>query len=109
MAINYNWDCKTLEIHLNHTDSNNIAKEDVVFKVLWTLTAIDENKVMQEITNSTFLPINDLSNFTEVKDLTNDIIKEWVFEIEDKEAYEEKAASLLLKKIEPTTKFIRIN
>ena len=37
MAINHNWDCKTLEIHLNHTDSNNIAKEDVVFKVLWTL------------------------------------------------------------------------
>ncbi len=107
MAITYNWDCKTLLVYTSHTDFNPtpITKSNVVHAVVWTLTGTNDDGIMANIVRKTDLPINDLSSFEEKDNLTNDIVKSWVFKIigtEAKEAFESEVAALINEKINPT-------
>lgn len=107
MAITYNWDCKTLQVYTSHTDhsASPITKNNVAYAVIWTLTGTNEDNVIASIVRKTILPINDLSSFQEKDDLTNEIVKAWVFKIigpDEKAAYEAEVAKLVSEKIIPT-------
>jgi hypothetical protein len=107
MAITYNWDCKTLQVYTSHTDYNTlpITKSNVVHSVVWTLIGTNEDNIKANIVRKTILPINDLSSFQEKDDLTNEIVKAWVFKIigpEAKTAYEAEVAKLVNEKVSPT-------
>jgi len=79
MAINYTWDCKTVDTKT--IDGN----EDTVFNVHWRLTATDDSNNDAEgnpqaalIYGTQKLDTSDLSSFTAFADLTNDQITAWV-------------------------------
>ncbi len=83
MAINYTWDCKTVDV--KEIDSN----ADTVFLVHWRLNAEDDANTVKDIqgndipaTASVYgtQPLNteDLSNFTAFADLTASNVQGWV-------------------------------
>ena len=79
MAINYTWDCRTVDVKT--IDGN----EDVVFNVHWRLTGTDDanddpegNPQTVSVYGSQELDTSDLSDFTAFADLTNDQITGWV-------------------------------
>jgi hypothetical protein len=79
MAINYTWDCKTVDVKT--IDSN----ADTVFNVHWRLTGTDDanndadgNSQAATVYGSIGLDISDLSSFTAFADLTNEQITGWV-------------------------------
>jgi hypothetical protein len=107
MAITYNWDCKTLLVYTSHTDFNTspLTKSNVAHAVIWTLTGTNDDGVMASIVRKTDLPINDLSSFEEKDNLTNEIVKTWVFKIigpNAKAAFESEVSKAVAEKIEPT-------
>jgi len=107
MAITYNWDCKTLLVYTSHTDFNTspLTKSNVAHAVIWTLTGTNDDGVMASIVRKTDLPINDLSSFEEKDNLTNEIVKTWVFKIigpDAKAAFESEVSKAVAEKIEPT-------
>ena len=83
MAINYTWNCKTVDVQT--IDGN----EDTVFNVHWRLTGIDDTNTVSDrfdgtvnasynIYGTQILHTSDLSNFTAFADLTNEQITGWV-------------------------------
>jgi len=83
MAINYTWDCKTVDVKT--IDGN----EDTVFNVHWRLNGEDDANTVQDISGddvsasasiygTQILDTSDLSSFTAFADLTNDQITGWV-------------------------------
>tara|TARA_R100000149_G_C5848635_1_gene118124 strand:+ start:79 stop:402 length:324 start_codon:yes stop_codon:yes gene_type:complete len=72
MAINYTWDCKTVDVKT--IDGN----EDTVFNVHWRLTGEDDVNNSNTVYGTQELDTSDLSNFTAFADLTNDQITGWV-------------------------------
>ena len=79
MAINYTWDCKTVDVKT--IDGN----QDTVFNVHWRLTGTDAanndpegNPQTVTVYGSQELDTSDLSDFTAFADLTNDEITSWV-------------------------------
>ena len=83
MAINYTWDCKTVDVKT--IDGN----EDTVFNVHWRLTGTDDANTVEDlegndvaVTASVYgsqgLDISDLSSFTAFVDLTASNVQGWV-------------------------------
>lgn len=79
MAINYTWDCKTVDVKT--IDGN----EDTVFNVHWRLTGTDDannnakgNAQTAFVYGEQKLDTSDLSSFTAFADLTNEQITGWV-------------------------------
>tara|TARA_R100001163_G_scaffold64846_1_gene60143 strand:+ start:1740 stop:2084 length:345 start_codon:yes stop_codon:yes gene_type:complete len=79
MAINYIWNCKTVDVKTIND------KEDVVFNVHWKLTGIDDanndendNPHTTTIYGSQILDTSDLSSFTNFEDLSNEQVTGWV-------------------------------
>jgi len=72
MAINYTWDCKTVDVQT--IDGN----EDTVFNVHWRLTGEDDSNNASTVYGAQLLDTTDLSNFTAFADLTNEQITGWV-------------------------------
>ena len=83
MAINYTWDCKTVDTKT--IDGNT----DTVFNVHWRLTATDDVNTVQDIDGSNIpatatvygtqeLDTSDLSDFTAFADLTTSDVQGWV-------------------------------
>ena len=72
MAINYTWDCKTVDVKT--IDGN----EDTVFNVHWRLTGTDDANNASTVYGTQILDTSDLSSFTVFADLTNDQITGWV-------------------------------
>lgn len=72
MAINYTWDCKTVDV--KSIDGN----EDTVFNVHWRLTGEDDKNNLGLLYGTQELNTSDLSGFTAFADLTNDQITGWV-------------------------------
>jgi hypothetical protein len=79
MAINYTWDCKTVDVKT--IDGN----EDTVFNVHWRLTGTDDvnndaegNPQTATVYGSQELDTSDLSNFTAFADLTASDVQGWV-------------------------------
>jgi len=71
MAINYIWDCRTVDVKT--IDGN----EDTVFNVHWRLTGQDANN-SSGVYGTQILDTSDLSSFTAFGDLTNGQITGWV-------------------------------
>ena len=71
MAINYTWDCKTVEV------KNINGNEDTVFNVHWRLTAENDKNNMASIYGSQKLDTSDLSSFIAFKDITIEQITNW--------------------------------
>ena len=71
MAINYTWDCKTVDVKT--IDGN----EDTVFNVHWRLTG-EDGEYSSSVYGSQELNTSDLSSFTAFADLTNEQITGWV-------------------------------
>ena len=85
MAINYTWDCKTVDVKT--IDGN----EDTVFNVHWRLNAEDDANTVKDMqgddipaTASVYgtqsLDTSDLSDFTAFSDLTESIVQGWIEE-----------------------------
>ena len=83
MAINYTWDCKTVDV--KEIDSN----ADTVFNVHWRLNAEDDANTVKDIQGNDIpaiasvygtqsLDTSDLSNFTAFADLTASDVQGWV-------------------------------
>lgn len=72
MAINYTWDCKTVDVKT--IDGN----EETVFNVHWRLTGEDDLNNASTVYGTQTLDTSDLSSFTAFADLTNDQITGWV-------------------------------
>tara|TARA_R100000655_G_scaffold74485_2_gene113017 strand:+ start:1301 stop:1645 length:345 start_codon:yes stop_codon:yes gene_type:complete len=79
MAINYTWDCKTVD-----TKTIN-GNEDTVINVHWRLTGEDDanndaegNPQTATLYDTQELNTSDLSSFTAFADLTNEQITGWV-------------------------------
>lgn len=72
MAINYTWDCKTVDVKT--IDGN----EDTVFNVHWRLTGEDDSNNASTVYGTKELDTSDLSSFTAFADLTNEQITGWV-------------------------------
>ena len=72
MAINYTWNCKTVDVKT--IDGN----EDTVFNVHWRLKGEDESDNKTTICGTQELDTSDLSSFTAFSDLTNEQITGWV-------------------------------
>ena len=68
MAINYTWDCKTVDVKT--IDGN----EDTVFNVHWRLTGEDDANNSSGVYGTQELDTSDLSNFTAFTDLTCDLV-----------------------------------
>lgn len=111
MAVTYNWNCKTLQVYTNYTDFNTpgITKSNVVYEISWELTGTDENNISATIVRNTKLPIHDLTNFIEQAELTNDIVKNWLFKIigpDQKTNYENEVLNIINEQINPTKQTI---
>ena len=81
MAINYTWDCKTVDVKT--IDGN----EDTVFNVHWRLIATDDvNKDSEghaqtaSVYGAQILNTSDLSSFTAFANLTESDVQGWVEE-----------------------------
>jgi len=73
MAINYTWDCKTVDVKT--IDGN----EDTVFNVHWRLIATDDvNNKSASVYGTQELDTSDLSDFTAFADLTASDVQGWV-------------------------------
>lgn len=72
MAINYTWDCKTVDVKT--IDGN----QDIVFNVHWQLVGEDDKNNSSRVYGTQELDTSDLSSFTVFADLTNDQITGWV-------------------------------
>jgi len=73
MAINYTWDCKTVDV--KEIDSN----ADTVFNVHWRLTGTDDaNDESATVYGTQSLDTSDLSDFTAFADLTVSDVQGWV-------------------------------
>ena len=79
MAINYEWDCKTVDVKT--IDGN----EETVFNVHWRLTGTDDanndaegNPQAATVYGSQSLDTSDLSDFTAFADLTVSDVQGWV-------------------------------
>jgi hypothetical protein len=79
MAINYTWDCKTVDVYPSH-DSHS----DVVYNVHWRLNAesdqqdADGNNYSASVYGTHSVNADDISNFIPFADLTNDTVTGWV-------------------------------
>ena len=83
MAINYTWDCKTVDTKT--IDGNT----DTVFNVHWRLNAEDDSNTIEDIDGNNVpatatvygtqeLDTSDLSDFTAFADLTASDVQGWV-------------------------------
>ena len=72
MAITYTWDCKTVDVHPEENDLQN-----VVYNVHWKLLGVDGEYSSEKI-GMCKVPLSDSEDFISFGNLTNDIIKDWV-------------------------------
>ena len=84
MAVTYDWNCKTVDVHPQEKD-----KTDIVYNVHWIVTGVDGDYSVTNI-GTQIVPLNEGGDFIPFEDLTNEIVVEWT-----KEAMgEEQVASI---------------
>ena len=78
MAITYTWDTKTVDTYPTKS-----GKSDVIFKVYWELTGVDDTseKNSSSLTGAQEIDTSDLSSFTEFADLKESDVTGWVKDI----------------------------
>lgn len=71
--INYNWDCKTVDVYPSQNDNT-----DVVYNVHWRVTGEDDKTLTTSNSIGTqVLNTESITEFIPFEDLTNDQIVEW--------------------------------
>lgn len=71
--INYNWDCKTVDVYPSQNDN-----ADVVYNVHWGVTGEDDKTLTTSNSIGTqVLNTESITEFIPFEDLTNDQIVEW--------------------------------
>ena len=79
MAIEYNWDCQTVDYYPEKDDHS-----DVVFNVHWRINAVSDQKDSEDnfyaasVYGTQSLNVDDIENFIPYADLTNEIVTGWV-------------------------------
>jgi len=79
MAINYTWDCKTVDVYPTHD-----GHSDVVYVVHWRLNAESDqqdaegNNYSASVYGTHSVNADDISDFIPFADLTNEIVTGWV-------------------------------
>lgn len=101
MNITYTWDCTTVDTYPAVGELS-----DVIFNVHWRLTGVDEDTEMASTSIGTqMIDVDDLTDFVEFADLTNDLIAEWVetaIGAEGVELIKSSIANAIEEKINPT-------
>ena len=82
MAINYTWNCKTVDTYPTHSDAQDPANEqnDVIYNVHWSLSGqLIKNEVTHSasIIGTQTLSVDDLSSFTSWDSVTHDQVIAW--------------------------------
>ena len=82
MAINYSWNCRTVDTYPTHSDSQESPniQNDVVYNVHWSLTGtLVHNEVSHSanIIGTQTLSTEDLSNFTSFDSVSHDQMIAW--------------------------------
>jgi len=72
MAITYTWDCKTVDVHPEENDLQN-----VVYNVQWKLKGVDGNYSSEKI-GMCRVPLSNTEDFIPFENLTNNIVEGWV-------------------------------
>tara|TARA_R110001592_G_scaffold66876_1_gene205356 strand:+ start:4132 stop:4476 length:345 start_codon:yes stop_codon:yes gene_type:complete len=81
MAIIYNWNCQTVEVHPTQD-----GKTNVVYNVSWILTGVSDeldsegNAYESTMVGVQPVPLYTKSEFISFEDLTNEIVVEWTKE-----------------------------
>ena len=98
--INYNWDCKTVDVYPSQNDNT-----DVVYNVHWIITGEDsETSTTSTVIGTQVLNTESISEFTPFEDLTNDQVVEWTKEAMGEEqvaSIESSIASQIEDKMHP--------
>jgi len=95
MAINYTWDCNTVDVYPSDDDHT-----DVIYVVHWRLNAEDtESDEEEDVYEATVygtqsIDTSDLSNFIPFEDVTNAIATGWVENAMGEEAVQNLKDSL---------------
>lgn len=78
MAIAYTWDTKSVDTYPTKS-----GKSDVIFKVYWELTGVDDTaeKNSSSLTGAEEIDTSDLSSFTEFADLKESDVTSWIEDI----------------------------
>ena len=107
MAINYTWDCKTVDV------KNIEGNEDTVFNVHWRLTGTDDtnndedgNSQTATVYGSQGLDTSDLSDFTAFASLNSAKVQGWVEAALTSDIVTEMKTSLdatIAEKVTPTS------
>jgi len=72
--INYNWDCRTVDVYLEKDDYTN-----VVYNVHWSAVGEDSNSgIKADNIGVQWLNTDDITDFISIEDLTNAQLVEWV-------------------------------
>ena len=72
MAIEYNWDCQTVDYYPEHDDHS-----QVVFNVHWRINAVSDEKDSEDnfyaasVYGTQSLNVDDIENFVPYAELTN--------------------------------------
>ena len=82
MAINYSWNCRTVDTYPTHSDSQESpnTQNDVVYNVHWSLTGtLVHNEVSHSanIIGTQTLDTSDLSSFTSFDSVSHDQMIAW--------------------------------
>jgi len=104
--ITYDWNCKTVDVYPSKEDLTN-----VVYNVHWILTGVDENGNTGSSIGTQILSTENIETFIDVKDLTNEIITDWVKAAMGEETVqklEENIDKQIDSKINPTSLTIKI-
>jgi hypothetical protein len=72
MAITYTWDCKTVDVHPEENDLQN-----VVYNVQWKLKGVDGDYSSEKI-GMCRVPLSNTEDFIPFENLTNNIVEGWV-------------------------------
>ena len=102
MAITYTWDTKNVDTYPTKS-----GKSDVIFKVYWELTGVDDTaeKNLSSLTGAEEIDTSDLSSFTEFADLKESDVTGWVEDIlgtDNINSYKTRIEAEIEKKATPT-------
>lgn len=80
MAIDYNWNCKKVEVQLTASDAQTPPNthNDVVIDCYWKLLGTSDKGTISMSGGKCKFNIDNLSNFTDFSSLTNDQVTGWV-------------------------------
>jgi len=102
MAITYTWDTKNVDTYPTKS-----GKSDVIFKVYWELTGVDDTseKNSSSLTGAEEIDTSDLSSFKEFADLKESDVTGWVEDILGTDSinnYKTRIESEIQEKATPT-------